>query len=48
MVHFSSGDSDSRSPPLVQIFTNAACRLLFITDENAQLLVVTVLKNGAL
>ena len=48
VVHFSSGDSDSRSPPLVQIFTNAACRLLFITDENAQLLVVTVLKNGAL
>ena len=34
VVHFSSGDSDSRSPPLVQIFMSIACRLLFIAGEN--------------
>jgi len=33
-----------RSPPLMQIFTSAACRLLFITGENVQLMVVTVEK----
>ena len=27
MVFSSSGDSDSEPPPLVQIFTSAACRL---------------------
>ena len=33
VVHFNSGDSGS--PPLVQIFTSTAWRLLFITGENA-------------
>jgi len=46
MVCFSSRNSDSGSPPLVQIFTSAACRLLFITGKNAQLTMVTVLKNS--
>ena len=31
-----------RSPPLMQIFTSAACRLLFITGENVQLMVVVI------
>ena len=35
MVHFSSGNADSKSLPLVQIVTRAACRLLFITGDNA-------------
>ena len=30
---FCSGDSES--PPVVQIFTSATCRLLFITGKNA-------------
>ena len=33
--YFSNGDSDSRSPLLVQIFTSAACRLFSIAGENA-------------
>ena len=33
-AHFSSGHSNSRIPPLVQISLSAACRLLLITDEN--------------
>ena len=32
----------------VQIFISVACRLLFTAGENAQLMVVTVLKNSAL
>ena len=36
MVHFSSGDSDSGSPLLVQIFTSEAYRLLFIAGKNAK------------
>ena len=48
VVHFSSGDSGSGSPLLVQTFTSAACRFLFITEENMQLMVVTVLKNSVL
>jgi len=44
VVCFSSGDSVSVSPPLVQLLLQAACRLLFIAGENAQLMVVTVLK----
>ena len=32
---------DSGSPPPVQMFTSAACRLLFITGENAELMVMT-------
>ena len=39
---------DSGSLVLVQIFMNVACRLLFITAENAELMVVTVLKNSVL
>ena len=35
VVHFSSGDSDSGSPLLVQISTSVAGRFLFITGENA-------------
>ena len=48
VVHFSSDDSDSGSPPQMQIFTNVSCRLLFITGENAQLMVVCMLKNSIL
>ena len=48
VVRFSSGDSDSRSSLLVQIFTSMARRFLFIAGENAQLMVVTVLKNSVL
>ena len=35
VLHFSSGGSDSGSLQLVRIVTSAACRLLFIADENA-------------
>ena len=35
VMHFSSGDSDSRSPPLVQIFVRAAHSLLLIAGKNA-------------
>ena len=48
VVRFSSGDGDCGLPPLVQIFLSAICRLLFITGENAQLLVVTGLKSSVL
>jgi len=37
VVHFSG---DSGSPPLVWSFMSATCRLLFVTGENAQLMVV--------
>lgn len=43
MVHFSimmvlhHSSYETVSPPLVQILTGAACGLLFITGENAQL-----------
>ena len=47
-MSFSSGDSDSGSPLLVQIFSSAACRLLFITGENAQLMDVMMLENSDL
>ena len=46
--HFSSGDNNSGSPSLVQIFTSTACRLLFIAAENAGLMVVTMLENRVL
>ena len=46
MVYLSSGDSGS--PPLMQIFMSMACRVLFIADENAELMVVTELKNSVL
>ena len=35
VVCFSSGRISSGSPPLVHIFMSTACRLLFITGENA-------------
>ena len=41
VVRFSSGNSDSASPPLVQIFMSTACSLFFITGKNAQLMLVT-------
>ena len=43
---FSSGDSGS--PLLVQIFTSAACRLLFAAGKNTQLMMVTMLKSSVL
>ena len=53
-MSFSNGDSGS--PALVQISAvghlhwcmSAACRLLFTAGENAQLMVVTTLKNSVL
>ena len=52
VVCFSCGNSDSCSPPLVQIFTNSVhcpCSLLlFITGKNELLMVVTILKNSVL
>jgi len=42
---FLQWDSSSRSAPLVQVLMSTACRLLFITVENAWRTVVTVLKN---
>ena len=45
VVHFITDDSGSGAPPLVQI-VSTACRLLLIVGENAELVVVTVLKNG--
>jgi len=46
VVHFSSGDSGSLL--LMQMFTSAACRLLFTAGENAELMGVTMLKNSVL
>ena len=48
VVHFSTGDSYSGSPPVVQVFTSVTCGLLFIAGENAQLILVTVLKKSVL
>jgi len=48
LVHFSSGDSNSGSPPLVQISESVASSLLFISGKNAKLMVVSVLKNSVL
>jgi len=48
VARFNTGISNSGSPPLVQAFMGMACRLLFIADENAELMVVTMLKNGVL
>ena len=45
VVHFSSDDSDSGSPPLVHTVPSTACMLFFISDENSQLMVVTELKK---
>ena len=46
--HFSSGNCDSGSPPLVQIFTGTGYRLLFIAGVNSLLMVVTMLKKSVL
>ena len=48
VVHFSIGDSNGESPPLVQIIMRAVCRLLFIVGESAELVVVIMLKNSVL
>jgi len=40
VVHFSSGNSNSGLPLLVQISINGACRLLFIVGAIAQLVMV--------
>jgi len=48
VVHFSSVGSASRSPLLVQIFTDMTCKLLFTAGENGELMVVTMLKNSVL
>ena len=47
-VCFSSGNSDSGSAQVLQIFVSAACKLLFIACENAELMVVSKLKNSVL
>jgi len=47
-MHFSSGDTDSGSPPLVHFLMHVTCRLLFTAGENALLVVVTRLKNSVL
>ena len=43
VVHFSSDNSGS--PLLVQVLTSTACRLLFIAGENAELVLLIVLKK---
>jgi len=45
VVHFSSGDSDGGLRPVAQTVISMACRLLFLTGQNAQLMLVTMLKN---
>ena len=47
-MHFSSGDTDGGSPPLVHFLMHVTCRLLFTAGENALLVVVTRLKNSVL
>jgi len=47
-VCFSSGDSNSRSPLLVQIFTRTSRRLFLNSGKNAERPVVTMLKNSVL
>ena len=48
VVRFSSDDSSSAHLHWGRFFTSAACRLLFITGKNIQLIVVTLLKNSVL
>ena len=48
VVHFSSGNSDSGPPLMALTFMGITCRLMIITDENAQLMVVTMLKQNVL
>ena len=45
-VHLSGGNSGS--PLLVLTFTSVACRLLFTAGENAQIMLVTMLKTSVL
>ena len=45
-MYLISGDSDSRSYLLAQIVKNEACRFLFISGENAYIMMVTTLKNS--
>ena len=45
VVCFTSGNSDSGSPLVVEIFTSMAFRLLFTAGKNAELMVVTMLKK---
>ena len=47
VVFFSSGDSNSGSPPLVQIIMTVECRRFFTAGKNTQLMVVIMLKNSA-
>jgi len=47
-VCLSSGNNDSGSALLVQIFMSAVCRLLSIADENVKLMIVTMLKKNVL
>ena len=46
LVSFYNGDSGS--PPLLQIFMSIAYMFLLITDKNARLMVMTMLKNSIL
>jgi len=46
VVHFSSNGSGSS--PLVHIVRSTACRRLFMAGENAQLMVMTILKDSVL
>jgi len=48
VVHFSSGDSDSESPPLERVFMGVTCGLLFIAGKNALVIMVTMCKNNIL
>ena len=48
VVSFSSGNSQTGSPALVRIAMSVMSRLLFITGQNTEIVVVTVLKNGPL
>ena len=45
VVCFGSGNSNTGSLPLVQIFMGAACSILFITGENAWLMVAGIFKT---
>ena len=47
MIYFSSGESSICSN-LVQTFMGVACRLLFITDKNVELMLVATLKHDVL
>ena len=48
VVLFHTGNNDSGSALLVQIFTCKACRLLFITGKSASPVVTAMLKNSVL